>query len=469
MGEAAPKGTEFEAVFAAYRDRIYRYCLRLCRGNREEAEDLAQDVFVQVYRKLPGFEGRSELVTWIYRITLHEFLERRGRRPGTLSVDEVEEARLGADPLPRVTDRLWLESALDQLTENQRESLLLYYGEGLKLREVAEVLGIPLGTVHSRMEQGLRRMRQLLAESGRVLPALAPGWWLRSSLREWLDVPAPPTLAQKVYRTLPRGAARSEPEPGRMAAPEQGRPAAPDRSAPWRQTRPGRLVTGVAGTLLVLLGISGARRLLERPRSAPEAPPAVAETLAAMERVRTAHATGVSVISTDGQARDRLRVEYWFKAPGSYRKSVRGEGVAGHTLTQELFVAGGSAVSRIARAGRTVTIPAAAGQVREALAPFAFFAPDGLLARTAEEGKATVARISGERGDREVYLLSVEGTRGAERFRWLLHVDQETRRVVRAEYVSEEPGRGSEQALLSDFEYDLSVPEPLLRLPEVGR
>jgi RNA polymerase sigma-70 factor (ECF subfamily) len=157
----------FEQLYAQYGDRVYRFCYRLC-GHVADAEDLAQEVFVAAYQGLDRFAGRSSVNTWLSRIALYRWRRLRGAAPmETTLLDEATEAvAIGADPALARIERLSLEDALDRLPDPLRETFLLVKAEGLKYREAAQVLGVPLGTVQSRVHDAVFRLRALLADDG---------------------------------------------------------------------------------------------------------------------------------------------------------------------------------------------------------------------------------------------------------------------------------------------------------------
>jgi RNA polymerase sigma-70 factor (ECF subfamily) len=153
----------FEALYDLYGPRLYRFCYRLC-GRVDDAEDLTQEVFLAAYQGRERFAGRASVTTWLYRIALYRW--RRlfaGRDAEVVSLDRAEEPMI-PDLAPMELERWALERALAALPETLRESFLLVKAEGLKYREAAVVLGIPQGTVQSRVHDAAVRLRELLAE-----------------------------------------------------------------------------------------------------------------------------------------------------------------------------------------------------------------------------------------------------------------------------------------------------------------
>jgi RNA polymerase sigma-70 factor (ECF subfamily) len=151
-------------------------------GDTEEARDIAQEVFLQVYRQLGRFEGRSTLKTWIYRITVNQCHNRRrfwhrrhrDREEGLEAVSVEAAARGGSSPYDearRGERARRVQAALLDLSFEHRAVLVLREVEGLTCEEVAEALRIPAGTVKSRLSRAREAMRlrlQGLVEEGRA-------------------------------------------------------------------------------------------------------------------------------------------------------------------------------------------------------------------------------------------------------------------------------------------------------------
>jgi RNA polymerase sigma-70 factor (ECF subfamily) len=150
-------------------DEHARYVIRTLRHlgiSEADVEDVGQEVFVTVHRKLPEFEGRSKLRTWLYAICLRVASDHRRRayvvrervteRP---PVDTGE--RSGLEPDTSAESRAFVQQLLAELDEDKRNVLVLYEIEGFTMREVAEVVGCPLQTAYSR----LHAARELLQAS----------------------------------------------------------------------------------------------------------------------------------------------------------------------------------------------------------------------------------------------------------------------------------------------------------------
>ncbi len=165
----------FALLVSLHERMVFNLSARLL-GDGEEARDVAQEVFLQVYRRLARFEGRSTLKTWIYRIVVNQCHNRRcqKRRRGRDREDPLDErfaappAAGGKSPGPyeqacaRERART-VQRALLQLPFQQRSVLVLREVEGLSCEEVAAALGIPDGTVKSRLSRAREALRRRLA------------------------------------------------------------------------------------------------------------------------------------------------------------------------------------------------------------------------------------------------------------------------------------------------------------------
>jgi RNA polymerase sigma-70 factor (ECF subfamily) len=171
----------FSRVVALHEQMVFTLAFRMT-GDAEEAKDVSQDVFLQVYRKLARFEGRSSLKTWIYRIVVnqchnrHRFWRRR-RKDAARPLEELtpkDEARLSAassapnpyEELRRREAGRAVQAALLQVSFEHRAVLLLRDVEGLSVEQVAESLGLPEGTVKSRLSRAREALRERLMAQG---------------------------------------------------------------------------------------------------------------------------------------------------------------------------------------------------------------------------------------------------------------------------------------------------------------
>ncbi|MDH3729648.1 MAG: sigma-70 family RNA polymerase sigma factor [Acidimicrobiia bacterium] len=154
----------FEELMAAHEDRVFGVCLRMLR-DRDAALDATQETFITVLRKADRFAGRSAFSTWLYRVamnTCYDALRRRKRKPETqLPAHHDPPDRAADDQLGAVELRPDIESALSELPAEFRAAVVLVDVEGTALAEASEILGVPIGTVKSRVFRG----RRLLADA----------------------------------------------------------------------------------------------------------------------------------------------------------------------------------------------------------------------------------------------------------------------------------------------------------------
>lgn len=168
LAESAPS---FEDVFREHAPYVWRALRRL--GVREaDAEDVCQEVFLVVHRRLDGYHGGSTLRTWLYGICLRaasDYRKRAHRRRESPAGDDLPDVRAPADQeeqLDRRRARDRLDEALDALDEAKRAVFVLYEIEGLQMPEVAAVVGCPLQTAYSRLHAARKIVTERLAPAG---------------------------------------------------------------------------------------------------------------------------------------------------------------------------------------------------------------------------------------------------------------------------------------------------------------
>jgi RNA polymerase sigma-70 factor (ECF subfamily) len=152
----------FAELFERYRVRVFTICRHLTRS-RADAEDATQEVFVALLRALPGFRGDSALATFIHRIAMRVAIKHRQKssRHSELRVEPAPRAT--GDPLESKQDQQRLWSAIEQLSLEHRTVLALFAVDGMSHREIAATLGVPEGTVWSRLHLARKRLAALLA------------------------------------------------------------------------------------------------------------------------------------------------------------------------------------------------------------------------------------------------------------------------------------------------------------------
>jgi RNA polymerase sigma-70 factor, ECF subfamily len=172
------KDRAFNYLVDQYSGLVFNTCVNLLR-NREDAEDLTQEVFTTVYISLDKFEGKSKLSTWIYSISLNkskEFLrsKTRKKRFGIFTVLEKEDSHFVPEqtinfehPGVQLENKERAEilfNAIDQLAENQKTAYMMHKIEGISYSEIAEVLETSVSSVESLMFRAKKRLQELLTE-----------------------------------------------------------------------------------------------------------------------------------------------------------------------------------------------------------------------------------------------------------------------------------------------------------------
>ncbi len=157
----------FSALMRAHEDRVFAVCLRIL-ADRELALDATQDTFVAAFRKAHQFQGNSAVATWLYRIAVnncYDMLRRARRRPVDRLPDYFDQADPSAtEKVEASAHRREIEEALAALPPEFRAAVVLSDIEGLSLPEVALALGVPVGTVKSRVFRGRKLLARRLGE-----------------------------------------------------------------------------------------------------------------------------------------------------------------------------------------------------------------------------------------------------------------------------------------------------------------
>lgn len=176
------KGDEnaFAELFKRYKQPVYSYLVRYT-GSASESEELFQDVFIKIHRAAPDYFPTAKFKTWLYTIVRNLCIDhyRKQRLRHAVSMDEEKEGNAPSlhetiaseDPSPhqRSSDReiaTILEQALKTINADQREVFLMREKTGLKFEEIAEILGVSVNTVKSRMRYALEALRKYLENSG---------------------------------------------------------------------------------------------------------------------------------------------------------------------------------------------------------------------------------------------------------------------------------------------------------------
>ena len=160
-------GEPVEELYRRYGDRLYRFGLHLL-GDNGLADELVQECFVRLWRTAGRFDiNRGTVAAYLFVMSRSIAADLR-KRPSSRPLAPADEERVPAQPddADRIVDTLAVRDALDSLSAAHREVLMLWQGEGLTQTKIAERLGVPLGTVKTRMFHGLRALKTALAERG---------------------------------------------------------------------------------------------------------------------------------------------------------------------------------------------------------------------------------------------------------------------------------------------------------------
>jgi len=170
LARAAAGGdmASFEEIYKRHHRRVYSICLRMLQ-NTSEAEDLTQDVFIQLYRKIGSFRGDSAFTTWLHRMTVNQVLMHFRKR--TVKYEKTTEE--GETPVQivsgtsnpdrmRVVDKIALDNAIEQLPTGYKNVFVLHDVEGFEHEEVARILGCSVGTSKSQLHKARLKLQKLL-------------------------------------------------------------------------------------------------------------------------------------------------------------------------------------------------------------------------------------------------------------------------------------------------------------------
>ena len=150
----------FTRLMERHERRVYNLCLRMV-GDLDDASDATQDAFLTAYRKLSSFRGEAAFTTWLHRVAInasYDLLRKRGRAPVlAFSKDHPVEDE-GIEPAPdhadETTGAIEMQRALLAIPEEFRAVLVLHDAQDVPVQEVADILGVPVGTVKSRLHRG---------------------------------------------------------------------------------------------------------------------------------------------------------------------------------------------------------------------------------------------------------------------------------------------------------------------------
>jgi RNA polymerase sigma-70 factor (ECF subfamily) len=162
----------FEELYEIHWRRVYSLCLSML-ANTADAEDMTQEVFIQLYLKIGTFRGESAFTTWLHRLTVNQvlmFLRKRNMHWRVIrDRDDVKEfVQCGPEhpyPMP-IIDRIALYQAISQVPPSYRAVFLLHEIEGYEHEEIAKILGCRVGTSKSQLHKARKKLRRILCNQG---------------------------------------------------------------------------------------------------------------------------------------------------------------------------------------------------------------------------------------------------------------------------------------------------------------
>lgn len=172
----------FEALVVLYQDRVYTHCVHLT-NNPHDAQDLAQDVFIQAYKNIASFRNEADFGTWLHRIAVNQWINicRRNKKLIAFSLDEPLQTREGElqrelaatednpqDKVERSEDIIFLQTALNKISPEFKTALVLRDLEGYSYDEIATMINCSIGTVKSRISRGRNALKKELARLQKI-------------------------------------------------------------------------------------------------------------------------------------------------------------------------------------------------------------------------------------------------------------------------------------------------------------
>jgi RNA polymerase sigma-70 factor (ECF subfamily) len=165
----------FGEILERYHSTAYAV-VRTVLGDRDDVEDVLQNVYIKIYRGLGGFRGDARLSTWVYQIARNEAVNAvRKRQLDVTPIDDLDLAATGRDADPddaygRTELGARMERALGEIDENYRMALELRYMGERSYEEIAETMGLPLGTIKTYIHRGKAELKRVLVRAGEETP-----------------------------------------------------------------------------------------------------------------------------------------------------------------------------------------------------------------------------------------------------------------------------------------------------------
>ena len=154
----------WEEFFRQYRPVMMNHCLKLTH-NEADADDLFQKVFIQIFKHIKSFEGRSAFTTWLYTVTRNTFLMgiRRKTKVSFVPIDLMSNPLVIVDKQPeRAVNRMWLFKIIGYLPPRQTQFIFARYFDGLTIQETAERFNCGTGNVKSQVSRGITKLKKMM-------------------------------------------------------------------------------------------------------------------------------------------------------------------------------------------------------------------------------------------------------------------------------------------------------------------
>jgi len=171
---------KFRVLVEQYQQMVFKTCMGFLH-NKDDADDLTQEIFIQAYQSLPGFKGESAFSTWIYRIAVNASLNKVRkssknfifqRLDALFGTEKAKEITLPVSDMENPEEILihqehidWVQRALDTLPENQRTAIVLSKYDDLSQKEIAEIMNTTEGAVEALMQRAKKNLREKLSSS----------------------------------------------------------------------------------------------------------------------------------------------------------------------------------------------------------------------------------------------------------------------------------------------------------------
>ncbi|WP_044641058.1 RNA polymerase sigma factor [Risungbinella massiliensis] len=156
----------FAQLYQRYARDVYQY-IYLYMNHRQTTEDLVQETFLRAYKNSYQYDlNKSAIRTWLHRIAAHLCIDNiRKKKPNEVTLEIYYEPKL-AGIADKVENQIWIKKFLTRLPDLNRSILILAYYQGFKGKEIAEIVGIPVGTVKSKLHYSLQKLKTWMNEEG---------------------------------------------------------------------------------------------------------------------------------------------------------------------------------------------------------------------------------------------------------------------------------------------------------------